>query len=278
MLPASSKGDGSGGFPDVCKAPAPPAPFVPTPFPNLPQLGTALAGLEAELPELRQKLEEGGAEFDAVVVSAHEMADAFQADIDAADDRMEEAAELLKTALAEPEATDLGAALQELGSTLVGLGETVDSANAAIRAASQVQADFVALAGGASPAGAVEAVLADALKTVEDEVSAAGELIGQFRESIGEIGERLVERHADALREALDSAIPAANAALSDFGESILRGAHPRMLEVLIDAVEALDAFTPIREAASVVAPQAAAARAVVDGIQDLMDALNPFD
>ncbi len=36
MLPASSKGGGvCMGFPDVCKVPAPPAPFVPTPFPNI---------------------------------------------------------------------------------------------------------------------------------------------------------------------------------------------------------------------------------------------------
>ncbi len=35
MLPASTKGGGSClAFPDVCKTPAPPAPFVPVPYPN----------------------------------------------------------------------------------------------------------------------------------------------------------------------------------------------------------------------------------------------------
>lgn len=38
MFPASTKGGGQAvNFPDVCKTPAPPAPFVPTPFPNLMQ-------------------------------------------------------------------------------------------------------------------------------------------------------------------------------------------------------------------------------------------------
>ncbi len=36
MMPASTKGGGQCfAFPDVCKVPAPPAPFVPTPFPNI---------------------------------------------------------------------------------------------------------------------------------------------------------------------------------------------------------------------------------------------------
>jgi hypothetical protein len=36
MIPASTKGGGQClGFPDVCKVPAPPAPFVPVPFPNM---------------------------------------------------------------------------------------------------------------------------------------------------------------------------------------------------------------------------------------------------
>ena len=36
MLPASTKGGGQCfAFPDVCKVPAPPAPFVPAPFPNI---------------------------------------------------------------------------------------------------------------------------------------------------------------------------------------------------------------------------------------------------
>lgn len=35
MFPASTKGGGMCfGFPDVCKTPAPPAPFVPIPYPN----------------------------------------------------------------------------------------------------------------------------------------------------------------------------------------------------------------------------------------------------
>lgn len=42
MFPASSKGGGQcAAFPDVCKVPAPPAPFVPTPFPNMSQVASA---------------------------------------------------------------------------------------------------------------------------------------------------------------------------------------------------------------------------------------------
>lgn len=38
MFPASNKGGGqTASFPDVCKVPAPPAPFVPIPFPNMMQ-------------------------------------------------------------------------------------------------------------------------------------------------------------------------------------------------------------------------------------------------
>ena len=43
MFPASSKGGGQcAAFPDVCKVPAPPAPFAPAPFPNMGQLPTAI--------------------------------------------------------------------------------------------------------------------------------------------------------------------------------------------------------------------------------------------
>lgn len=39
MFPASSKGGGQcAAFPDVCKVPAPPAPFAPAPFPNMGQV------------------------------------------------------------------------------------------------------------------------------------------------------------------------------------------------------------------------------------------------
>jgi hypothetical protein len=42
-LPASSKGGGvCQGMPDVCKTPAPPAPPVPIPYPNIGQLATAV--------------------------------------------------------------------------------------------------------------------------------------------------------------------------------------------------------------------------------------------
>ena len=45
MFPASTKGGGNGfGMPDVCKVPAPPAPPIPTPFPNMAMLNTANAG------------------------------------------------------------------------------------------------------------------------------------------------------------------------------------------------------------------------------------------
>lgn len=41
MFPASSKGGGmTTGFPDVCKTPAPPAPFVPIPYPNIAQVNS----------------------------------------------------------------------------------------------------------------------------------------------------------------------------------------------------------------------------------------------
>ena len=39
MFPASNNGGGQCfGFPDVCKTPAPPAPFVPVPYPNIAML------------------------------------------------------------------------------------------------------------------------------------------------------------------------------------------------------------------------------------------------
>jgi hypothetical protein len=42
MLPMSSKGGGQcAAFPDVCKVPAPPAPFVLMPFPNVAQVASA---------------------------------------------------------------------------------------------------------------------------------------------------------------------------------------------------------------------------------------------
>jgi hypothetical protein len=42
MMPASNKAGGTClAFPDVCKTPAPPAPFVPIPYPNTAQLSMA---------------------------------------------------------------------------------------------------------------------------------------------------------------------------------------------------------------------------------------------
>ncbi len=42
MLPGSTKGGGMAqGFPDTCKTPAPPAPPVPVPYPNIGQLTSA---------------------------------------------------------------------------------------------------------------------------------------------------------------------------------------------------------------------------------------------
>jgi Domain of unknown function (DUF4150) len=42
MFPASTKGGGQcAAFPDVCKIPAPPAPFAPAPFPNMGQVTQA---------------------------------------------------------------------------------------------------------------------------------------------------------------------------------------------------------------------------------------------
>jgi hypothetical protein len=43
MIPASTKGGGQcAGFPDVCKVPAPPAPFVPTPFMNIAEVSSSV--------------------------------------------------------------------------------------------------------------------------------------------------------------------------------------------------------------------------------------------
>jgi hypothetical protein len=45
MFPATTKGGGQCmGFPDVCKTPAPPAPFVPVPYPNIAMLPQADGG------------------------------------------------------------------------------------------------------------------------------------------------------------------------------------------------------------------------------------------
>lgn len=45
MFPATTKGGGNcAAFPDVCKVPAPPAPPIPTPFPNMAQCSDASGG------------------------------------------------------------------------------------------------------------------------------------------------------------------------------------------------------------------------------------------
>ncbi|MEC7521044.1 MAG: PAAR-like domain-containing protein [Myxococcota bacterium] len=45
MFPASTKGGGQAfAFPDVCKVPAPPAPPIPVPFPNIAMLTQANGG------------------------------------------------------------------------------------------------------------------------------------------------------------------------------------------------------------------------------------------
>lgn len=53
-FPGASKGGGMNiGFPDVCKVPAPPAPFVPTPFPNMAQVRNS-SGTKAKVKILNK--------------------------------------------------------------------------------------------------------------------------------------------------------------------------------------------------------------------------------
>ncbi len=56
MFPIATNGGGMcQGFPDVCKVPAPPAPPIPTPFPNLAQLAQANGGTCAQRVKILNK-------------------------------------------------------------------------------------------------------------------------------------------------------------------------------------------------------------------------------
>jgi len=56
MFPASTNGGGQClAFPDVCKVPAPPAPFVPTPFPNIGMLTQAKGSSCAKKVKIKGK-------------------------------------------------------------------------------------------------------------------------------------------------------------------------------------------------------------------------------
>ena len=56
MLYASTNGGGMcNGFPDVCKTPAPPAPFAPIPYPNIAQCTQAKGGTCSKKVKIKNK-------------------------------------------------------------------------------------------------------------------------------------------------------------------------------------------------------------------------------
>lgn len=60
MFPASTKKKKGGisiAFPDVCKTPAPPAPFVPIPYPNISMASSNLKTASAKITKYKSKFE-----------------------------------------------------------------------------------------------------------------------------------------------------------------------------------------------------------------------------
>jgi len=117
VMPASSGNKGmSLGFPDVCKAPAPPAPFVPIPYPNL-------AGLDFSNPDLKTKIPlPSNAPSQEDAANAQESAsDAAAAAQAAADQAMEDAKAAAKAAADEAKkaAEETGQNAQDTGQNVV---------------------------------------------------------------------------------------------------------------------------------------------------------------
>ncbi len=56
-FPTKQKGGASLAFPDVCKVPAPPAPFVPVPFPNVQIASSNLKAASVKIQKLKVEFE-----------------------------------------------------------------------------------------------------------------------------------------------------------------------------------------------------------------------------
>lgn len=118
-MPASTKGSGGGlGFPDVCKVPAPPAPFVPVPYPNVGKLDT----LTKDAPSPNEVDAAAQAGRDAAGNAANAAGDAANSAAQGASDAAEAAG-----AAADQAASDAGAAASNAGDAGSNAVETVKS-------------------------------------------------------------------------------------------------------------------------------------------------------